>query len=250
MQKSKYQEDKLLAETFAKWLDENFYDELAKQELILGWYRVNGEKLQKQGQDVIIVKTVNEEMVIDEKAALQYINKNISTFAFEIKNQNSGAKGWLYNDSLKTEYYLLAWPNSKVDGNGEMCVNDYSDFLNSEVMLINKKAIIELLEENNLSEVIINQKINDYITKSNKNNNRFELAKGIKLNFNFTLYEKPINIIINKELLKSKAIFYDVVGMICPHCGNQLRKRKGQHGEFIGCSNYPNCKYTRHMIRI
>ena len=63
MQKSKYHDDKFLEETFAKWLDENFYDELAKQELILGWYRVNGEKLQKQGKDVIIIKTVNEEMV-------------------------------------------------------------------------------------------------------------------------------------------------------------------------------------------
>ena len=31
----------------------------------------------------------------------------------------------------------------------------------------------------------------------------------------------------------------------CPVCGHYLVKRKGEYGEFIGCSNYPNCKYTR-----
>lgn len=33
---------------------------------------------------------------------------------------------------------------------------------------------------------------------------------------------------------------------ICPKCGNKLVERKGQYGEFIGCSNYPNCKFTTH----
>lgn len=31
---------------------------------------------------------------------------------------------------------------------------------------------------------------------------------------------------------------------ICPRCHGQLVVRKGQYGHFIGCSNYPNCKYT------
>ena len=31
---------------------------------------------------------------------------------------------------------------------------------------------------------------------------------------------------------------------ICPQCGGNLVKRKGRYGEFIGCSNYPNCKFT------
>lgn len=31
---------------------------------------------------------------------------------------------------------------------------------------------------------------------------------------------------------------------ICPRCHGQLVIRKGRYGQFIGCSNYPNCKYT------
>ena len=31
---------------------------------------------------------------------------------------------------------------------------------------------------------------------------------------------------------------------ICPKCGGKLVERKGKYGEFLGCSNYPRCKYT------
>ena len=32
--------------------------------------------------------------------------------------------------------------------------------------------------------------------------------------------------------------------MICPKCGNMLIERSGKYGNFIGCSNYPKCRYT------
>lgn len=30
----------------------------------------------------------------------------------------------------------------------------------------------------------------------------------------------------------------------CPVCGGRLILRSGKHGQFYGCSNYPDCKYT------
>lgn len=35
--------------------------------------------------------------------------------------------------------------------------------------------------------------------------------------------------------------------MICPKCGGQLVERSGKYGKFIGCSNYPKCKYTQNI---
>jgi len=32
---------------------------------------------------------------------------------------------------------------------------------------------------------------------------------------------------------------------ICPRCGSDLEQRNGRFGTFIGCSNYPRCRYTR-----
>lgn len=32
---------------------------------------------------------------------------------------------------------------------------------------------------------------------------------------------------------------------ICPRCGGNLIKRNGKYGQFMGCSNYPKCRYTK-----
>ncbi|MCE5214431.1 MAG: DNA topoisomerase I [Methanobacterium sp.] len=36
----------------------------------------------------------------------------------------------------------------------------------------------------------------------------------------------------------------EVVGE-CPDCGNQLIKRSGRYGEFIGCKGFPKCRFTK-----
>lgn len=35
------------------------------------------------------------------------------------------------------------------------------------------------------------------------------------------------------------------IGEPCPECGGELQIRLGRFGRFIGCSNYPACRYTR-----
>lgn len=36
-------------------------------------------------------------------------------------------------------------------------------------------------------------------------------------------------------------------GVVCPVCGSQLVKRTGKYGEFLGCSRYPDCTFTRNI---
>jgi len=35
------------------------------------------------------------------------------------------------------------------------------------------------------------------------------------------------------------------VGDTCPQCGSTLVERKGKNGAFIGCSNFPKCRFTK-----
>ena len=44
--------------------------------------------------------------------------------------------------------------------------------------------------------------------------------------------------VMYKEPLKT-------TGEKCPLCGGDLVYKTGKHGEFIGCSNYPSCKYVK-----
>ncbi|WP_442800883.1 topoisomerase DNA-binding C4 zinc finger domain-containing protein [Sphingobacterium sp. UT-1RO-CII-1] len=32
---------------------------------------------------------------------------------------------------------------------------------------------------------------------------------------------------------------------MCPFCNTKLNARKGKYGPFLGCPNYPECKYTQ-----
>jgi restriction system protein len=34
---------------------------------------------------------------------------------------------------------------------------------------------------------------------------------------------------------------------VCPRCGNELVKRNGSRGGFLGCSSFPKCKYTKNL---
>ena len=34
---------------------------------------------------------------------------------------------------------------------------------------------------------------------------------------------------------------------ICPRCGGNLLPRSGRYGEFFGCVNYPDCKFTKNF---
>ncbi len=39
------------------------------------------------------------------------------------------------------------------------------------------------------------------------------------------------------------------IGEKCPECGSELVLRKGRYGEFVACSNFPKCKYSRNIAK-
>jgi DNA topoisomerase-1 len=56
----------------------------------------------------------------------------------------------------------------------------------------------------------------------------------------------------NEQVAKGKKEIQSVkvaipTGEKCPECGSELVLRKGKFGEFIACSNYPKCKYTKNI---
>lgn len=39
----------------------------------------------------------------------------------------------------------------------------------------------------------------------------------------------------------------DIANHICPGCGGALVIRNGKRGTFLGCSNYPKCRFTANI---
>ncbi len=49
---------------------------------------------------------------------------------------------------------------------------------------------------------------------------------------------------LGKKEIKSLKVVKPT-GETCPECGNELVIRKGRYGEFISCSTFPKCKYSK-----
>lgn len=63
---------------------------------------------------------------------------------------------------------------------------------------------------------------------------------------------KPIELIDGYGLLKyiqlaklDNKAYFNKEEEKCPQCSGKLIERHGKYGRFIGCSNYPNCKFTK-----
>ena len=140
---------------------------------------------------------------IDEKAQLYYINKGLPTFAFEVSFSDRLGKerlGWLLNDELKTNFYMLIWPYAS---NTNLSTIKKEDFCKVDCLLIRKDKIKKYLYDNGWT----NEKILSEIFKIRNLGLQGKISiPGVK---NFYFYhsssekyqENPINIVIRKNIL-------------------------------------------------
>jgi len=47
--------------------------------------------------------------------------------------------------------------------------------------------------------------------------------------------------------VQRKDVTQEAIDELCPECGKPLSIRLGRNGRFIGCTNYPECSYTRNL---
>ncbi len=103
-------------------------------------------------------------------------------------------------------------------------------------------TVIELLEKN-FSEIV------DSAFTSSMEESLDLIAEGKKdwqkvLGDFYEPFIKKID--EGKKNIKSQKIAIPT-GENCPDCGKELVKRKGRFGEFIACSGFPKCKYSKNL---
>jgi ssDNA-binding Zn-finger/Zn-ribbon topoisomerase 1 len=47
--------------------------------------------------------------------------------------------------------------------------------------------------------------------------------------------------------VKAATEYARLMGLVCDRCGGQAIGKKGDSGVFIGCSNYPRCRWTKRL---
>ena len=102
--------------------------------------------------------------------------------------------------------------------------------------------VIEVLEKN--FESIVDSKFTSQMEEKLDNvADEKSNWQEILANFYYPFMEKIED---GKKNIKSQKIAIPIDEK-CPDCGGELVKRSGRFGEFIACSNFPKCKYSRNL---
>lgn len=141
----------------------------------------------------------------DEKAATAFINKPLKTFAFElsfINRANERQDGWLINKDLKTDLYCLIW----IDKAKSSILYSYQDIQQIEVIFVKKSDILDYLKNLGWSSENLFKKDQQI----RETNGQCEMGNiwqnGCKFSYSQQLVEKPINILIPREMLVNMRI--------------------------------------------
>ena len=191
----------------AFFLDKYLYDRFPKRQRYSSIERIRNRREQLNGTDVRFIMKDGRVFNVDEKAQLYYLNKNLPTFAFEIQFLRHGTPttGWLCNERLQTDYYMLIWPFADRDTPAGI---SWEDFTKADCLMISKKNLLSFLEGKGLA---VDRMLSDAdkIRREHRTGKiRIEGLSGIYYFASYPRYyeEAPINIVVAKSYLQHIAI--------------------------------------------
>lgn len=195
---------------------------------------------------------LNDIMIRDQNGTHQIdhiVLSNSAVFVIEMKNYYGLIKGSEYDD--KWIQYL----GRKVNYFMNPIHQNYSHVKAlSNLLKLDESYFISIICFSN--QVKLNVKCKSIVTQLGHLLSKIGESKPQNLNLNMLTARDIIvssNITNNKEKRQHINNIKDKIqvdnqlasNMICPKCGNHLIERNGKYGKFIGCSNFPKCRYIR-----
>jgi hypothetical protein len=166
---------------------------------------------QHKGIDIIISKN-DVNYFIDEKAQLDYVGKDLPTFAFEISYIKDGVQklGWLYDNSKLTDKYFLITA---------IYLNEPNDFTKGfkscKITSVDRSSFLELLNSKKLSFSRLsdlNNQIRNGINEGGIQLDELDYYSEGKLFFSKTnKSEQPINLVLKLDFLINSGVAKRVI---------------------------------------
>lgn len=199
-------EDHSAENELALFMDKFLYERFPTGSAFSSIRRVQDKEEQLNGVDVEFIGTDGRVYCVDEKAQLHYLNQNLPTFALELLSYQKGydTVGWLCNNKLKTDFFMLIWPSATTDDYEGIT---WDQFTKVDCLLIQKQKILKMLASKGLTVERMLSDARDIRASGRKGKIPIPGIKGI---YYFASYprkyqEAPINIIVSKPILKDLA---------------------------------------------
>lgn len=193
-------------------------------------------------------KQINDLILIDERGKSHQLDhieiRQNGIFCIETKNY----KGWIYGSkeqekwtqvlyNEKNQFFSpLKQNNSHIYHLSKALDNKYK--INSLIVFVQNNA--DKIDEPNV--INLNQ-LSHYLNKFNDGTN-YTLEEMNEI-YNLILSSSNNEMTTKQHIQNIKETQKELKQNICPRCGSKLIERNGQYGKFLGCSNYPNCKFKK-----
>lgn len=162
--------------------------------------RYSDPELQCKGVDAILSKGKTS-FLVDEKAQLHYIGKCLPTCAFEVEvlRNRQPHTGWFLDPSKSTEVYALV---CEIRLHTHRCqIHRADDVASAEVILVNRKRLIELLAKNGVTKDLLLFAAKQLRVSGER---KIDIAyPGVRLVQSKHLKEQPINLLVTRQVLRS-----------------------------------------------
>ena len=175
----------------AKYLDTYFYPTFT-----VTTTRNTDKATQIAGLDVTVTNSEGYNYTIDEKAATNWVGRNLQTFAHEVSSVNvSGITydGWLLDFKSASDYLVEVW----VDDAKDTILTDYTDITDTTIALIKKQDLWNYLKRKNISSI----KLKELGEKLRNFNMPYEYYNGFKVTQQMNYQEHAVNILIPRDTL-------------------------------------------------
>lgn len=191
-------------------------------------------------------RQINNLILVDENGKSHQIDhieiRQNGIFCIETKNYI----GWIFGGENQDKWTQTLYTDEKHQFVNPLKQNKSHIYHLSKVL--DKKYRINsvvVMVQNNADKVDCSNVVNlDDLKSYLKNFNDGTCYSIEEMN---EIYNKLINVsskMTNKEHVNNiRQTQSELKEGICPRCGGKLVERNGQYGKFMGCSNYPKCKF-------
>ncbi len=199
-------------------------------------------------------KVINNVMIRTDRGTTQIDHVVISVygvFVIETKNYRGLIFGNEYDDNWKQVIYKRSerFRNPIKQNYGHVAALKERLNLDKDLLIISIIAFTNRasLKVNTKTPVIYDNNVVSYIRSYN---NKLISEDDVKRIY----YDLLMSNIDSKDTRKEHVHSIrknlrerenNINNNICPRCGKALVKRQGKHGEFIGCSGFPKCRFIK-----
>lgn len=176
---------------------------------ILEVERVSDPDLQIRGIDLqLCYKESPEDLkLVDEKAAIWYMNKDLRSFALELCFVNRGGElhaGWFVDPNKETDHYAFMW----LKGNPRL--QGVEDIEEVEWMLVGRKTLQDEVW-NSVSKEVVREQASALLKDPERRSINLAPALPFYLTISRQLVEQPINLVFRKQRLMELALDYQII---------------------------------------